>query len=57
MTVGAASDALCRASGEWDDDLITIASTIAEVRARRLWITLGPPHAAAYHPYGVTSGR
>ena len=49
----AAPDALCRARGEWEDDVITIASTIAEVRARRLWITVGPPHQAAYHPYDV----
>ena len=46
-------DALCRASGEWDDSVISIASTVAEVRARRLWITIGPPHLAAYHPYDV----
>lgn len=46
-------DALCRASGEWPDDVITIASTIAEVRARRLWVTVGPPHLAAYRPYSV----
>jgi isopenicillin-N N-acyltransferase like protein len=46
-------DALCRASGEWPDEVITIASTIAEVEARRLWIAIGPPHLAAYHPYQV----
>ena len=49
MSVGAAPDALCRAGGEWDDNLITIA----EVPARRLWITIGPPHQDAYYPYGV----
>ncbi len=48
-------DALCRASGEWDDGVITIASTIAEVRARRLWVAIGPPHATAYHPYEVVT--
>jgi isopenicillin-N N-acyltransferase like protein len=48
-----APDALSRAPGEWTDDVITIASTIAEVAARRLWIAIGPPHLAAYYPYGV----
>jgi isopenicillin-N N-acyltransferase-like protein len=48
-----APDALSRAPGEWTDDVITIASTIAEVAARRLWITIGPPHQAAYYPYSV----
>jgi isopenicillin-N N-acyltransferase-like protein len=48
-----APDALSRAPGEWADDVITIASTIAEVAARRLWIAIGPPHQAAYYAYGV----
>jgi hypothetical protein len=46
-------DALCRALGEWPDDISTIASTIAEVDQRRLWIAIGPPHEAAYYPYQV----
>lgn len=49
----AAPDALCRASGEWDDDVMTIASTFAETRARRLWITISPPNLSAYHAYEV----
>lgn len=48
-----APDALSRAPGEWADDVITIASTVAEVAAPRLWIALGPPHAAAYYPHAV----
>jgi isopenicillin-N N-acyltransferase-like protein len=50
-----APDALSRAHGEWSDDVITIASTIAEVAARRLWIAIGPPHQAAYYPYSVVA--
>jgi isopenicillin-N N-acyltransferase like protein len=46
-------NALCRASDEWSDSIITIASTIAEVSQRRLWIAIGPPHLAAYHAYTV----
>ncbi len=46
-------DALSRAPGEWDDDVSTIASTVAEVAARRLWIAIGPPHQAAYYPHGL----
>lgn len=49
-------DALYRAEGEegeWEDDVTSIASTIAAVTARRLWITVGPPHVAAYCPYEV----
>lgn len=46
-------NALCRDHGEWTDEVITIASTIAEVAARRLWITIGPPHKAAYYPHCV----
>jgi hypothetical protein len=49
-------DALSRAPGEWSDDVITIASTIAEVAARRLWIAIGPPHQAAYYAHGVGCG-
>lgn len=48
-----APDALSRAPGEWPDEVITIASTVAEIAARRLWIALGPPHQAAYYPHGV----
>lgn len=48
-----APDALSRAPGEWTDEVITIASTVAEVAARRLWIAIGPPHLAAYYPHNV----
>lgn len=48
-----APDALSRAPGEWSDEVITIASTVAETAARRLWIAIGPPHLAAYYPHSV----
>ncbi len=48
-----APHALSRALGEWTDDVMTICSTIADVRARRLWIAIGPPHETAYFPYAV----
>jgi hypothetical protein len=48
-----APDALCRLPGEAEDELITIASTIADVGARKLWIAIGPPNQAAYHAYAV----
>ena len=48
-----APNALCRAHTEWSDTVITIASTIAEINQRRLWIAIGPPHQAAYHAYRI----
>lgn len=48
-----APDALCALPGEWPEDVTTVASSIAEIRARRLWITAGPPSEAAYHSYRV----
>lgn len=31
----------------------TIASTIADVRNRHLWVAIGPPHLSTYHRYSV----
>jgi hypothetical protein len=47
-------DALCRAPDDEDgDDNITVASTVADVTNRRLWIAIGPPHVGTYHEYEV----
>ena len=48
-------DALCRAPTDRsdDDDTITVASTIADIDNRRLWIAIGPPHTGTYHEYEV----
>lgn len=34
-------------------DFVTVASTIAEVHERRLWVALGPAHAGTYRVYDV----
>lgn len=31
----------------------TVASTIADIQARRLWVAIGPPHRSIYRPYDV----
>lgn len=48
-------DALCRAPLDTsdEDDSITVASTVADVANRRLWIAVGPPHVGTYHEYEV----
>jgi isopenicillin-N N-acyltransferase like protein len=51
----AVPDALCRAPEDRDegDDTITVASTVADVANRSLWISIGPPHVGTYHEYAV----
>jgi isopenicillin-N N-acyltransferase-like protein len=48
-------DPLCRTAEDHTegDDTITVASTIADVANRRLWIAVGPPHVGTYHEYAV----
>lgn len=48
-------DAVCRAPDDTDadDDTITVASTVADVDSRSLWISIGPPHVGTYHEYAV----
>ena len=48
-----APDAICAARGESPAEFQTVSSTIAEIAKRRVWIALGPPHLASYHPYEV----
>ena len=48
-------DPLCRAPEDHseDDDTITVASTVADIANRALWIAIGPPHMGTYHVYEV----
>lgn len=48
-------DAICSLRGEWPDDEATVASTIADVTERRLWIAIGPPDRSSYYPYEVAA--
>lgn len=48
-----APDAICHQPGDADEDYATVASTIADTAARRLWIAIGPPDVSEHRPYDV----
>lgn len=49
-------DAICDLpSDDPAREATTVASSIADVEARRLWVALGPPCDAAYQPYEVAA--